>query len=307
MRYPTKSSTRRAFTISRTVTTMVFATAVFLPGVIATTQYSADKATKEAILDILETIDNKANHVGAHDEDRPFVSLCFAQSLDGKLAMYTDNASADSSSSSGGAETTVTKKTTSNLAISGPSSLLMTHALRSAHDAILVGGRTLAIDNPRLSNRLWLSSHSANQPRPVVLDPYLVHLQALSNRRRARHVIVCYADSVDHKTLTADYVNDVTFLPCRTTKDGHLDLTDVLVKLKRRHRIQRLMVEGGPSVLGMFVKANFFDCLCVTVAPKIFGDGLSILEPCDLSTGDVRLHRFDNDICLLAFPPFQKP
>ena len=238
-------------------------------------------------------------------QDRPFVSLCFAQSLDGKLALYTTERRGnddDDDSSLLQVDKPRRTTTTSNLAISGPASLLMTHALRSAHDAILIGGKTLATDNPRLSNRLWQTQE--HQPRPVVLDSHLRHLHTLAGPRKARNVIVCCADSLDLPEGTLDDDNDdVTFLPCRTTKDGRLDLLDVLQKLRRNYGITSVMVEGGPTVIDTFVKAKLFDCFCVTVAPKIFGNGVSLTEPCDLSSsGAMFFHRFDNDICMVYFP-----
>ena len=62
----------------------------------------------------------------------PAVTLTYAQSLDGSLA------------SAPGVPT----------AISGAESLRMTHALRAAHDAILVGVGTILADNPSLTVRL---------------------------------------------------------------------------------------------------------------------------------------------------------
>lgn len=60
---------------------------------------------------------------------RPLVTLTFAQSLDGKVA------------GSGGRQ----------IAISGHESLVMTHVLRTLHQAILVGVGTLLNDNPQLN------------------------------------------------------------------------------------------------------------------------------------------------------------
>eukprot|EP00977_Amphora_coffeiformis_P012318 scaffold3043_cov180-Amphora_coffeaeformis.AAC.10 len=188
------------------------------------------------------------------NRDIPFVSLCFAQSLDGKLAMFADEESSSASN---------IKQTTSNLAISGASSLLLTHALRSAHEGILIGGRTMSTDNPRLSNRLW--KNDLSQPRTIVLDPFLRHIQMLGEGRKARNIIVCCSDKVE---LPEHSHRDITFLPCRTCYDGSLDLVDVLINLRRYHGIKSVMVEGGPTLLGKFLEAQLFDAACVTIAPE---------------------------------------
>ena len=78
---------------------------------------------------------------------RPFVTLSYAQSLDGCIAA----------------------KRGQPLALSGPQSLTLTHQLRSAHDAIMVGIGTLLADNPRLTVRLV----EGRDPQPVVLDSRL--------------------------------------------------------------------------------------------------------------------------------------
>ena len=55
------------------------------------------------------------------------------------------------------------------LALSGPLSSTLTHALRAAHDAILVGVDTVIADNPRLNVRLV----AGPDPQPIVLDSHL--------------------------------------------------------------------------------------------------------------------------------------
>ena len=78
---------------------------------------------------------------------RPFVTLSYAQSLDGCISARPGVA----------------------LALSGRQSLKLTHKLRAEHDAILVGIGTVLSDNPRLNVRLV----DGDNPRPIVVDSRL--------------------------------------------------------------------------------------------------------------------------------------
>jgi riboflavin biosynthesis pyrimidine reductase len=103
-----------------------------------------------------------------HTRHRPFVTLAYAQTLDGMIAAKIAN---DDS-----------VQTTSNLQLSCPQSFILTHKLRNMHDAILVGGSTFLIDAPRLNVRLPSSvmrESLIEQPIPVVLDTNLNSLQKL--------------------------------------------------------------------------------------------------------------------------------
>ena len=80
-------------------------------------------------------------------EGRLLVTLSYAQSLDGCIAALPGQP----------------------LAVSGTLSLTLTHQLRAAHDAILVGIGTVLADNPRLTVRLVEGRH----PQPVVVDSQL--------------------------------------------------------------------------------------------------------------------------------------
>src|SRR5687768_4642967 len=77
---------------------------------------------------------------------RPVVTLSYAQTLDGSLALPGRQ-----------------------LIISSPESMKMTHELRAAHDGLLVGIGTVLIDDPRLTVRLA----DGRNPQPVVLDSRL--------------------------------------------------------------------------------------------------------------------------------------
>jgi 3,4-dihydroxy 2-butanone 4-phosphate synthase/GTP cyclohydrolase II len=206
-----------------------------------------DDHNTRIIATILKEIkSSQAKHTIEH---RPFVTLTFAQSLDGRIALKYG------------------AKTSSNLPLSGDESLLLTHGLRSVHDAILVGGRTLYIDNPRLSNRFW----GNDQPRPVVLDSSLHHVRKLGHSRKARNPIVCC--SYEAALL---YQNEqdlsIEIMPCQCDIGGRLILRDVLERLVERFGIRSVMIEGGASVHSSFLSERLVDCLCVTIAPKLLGN-----------------------------------
>ena len=219
-------------------------------GEIVSTPRSFDTdPTDHVITDILADVTSWQFQLELHD--RPFITLTFAQSLDGKIALKT---------------TTNKDETSSNLPLSGKESLILTHGLRSIHDAILVGGRTLSTDNPRLSNRLWGDS----QPRPVVLDPELQHIQKLGSARLAQNIIVCCTHQAAASFQECDEMLEI--LPCQCNEDGRLDLHDVLQRLRSTYAVQSLMVEGGAAVLSAFLSARLVDCLCITVSPKLLGN-----------------------------------
>lgn len=187
--------------------------------------------------------------------NRPFVLLTYAQSLDGKIALK-ENAEEQSMPSK-------------NYPISGPISLKMTHALRSMHEGILVGGTTFEVDRPRLTNRLW-NDMDKNQPRPIVLDTHLTRLEAMeaSFTMLKRPIFCCsleYASTARVKHASAD------ILPCRCNSDGELDIADVLYRLLNVYGIKTLMVEGGSAVLSTFWTTQLFNTLCLTIAPKFLG------------------------------------
>ncbi|MEZ4684476.1 MAG: GTP cyclohydrolase II, partial [Caldilineaceae bacterium] len=77
----------------------------------------------------------------------PFVTLSYAQSIDGSIAAADGRP----------------------LRISGDRAMQMTHMLRAAHDAILVGVGTVLADDPRLTVRLA----PGNDPQPIILDSSL--------------------------------------------------------------------------------------------------------------------------------------
>lgn len=260
--------------------------------------------------------------------NKPFVTVTYAQSIDGKIALLSssnlntspnqqqkdDDDDDDNSSST----TIPSSSSSSNFAISDPQSLIMTHALRSIHDAILVGGNTLSVDNPRLNNRLWSTTMTATeendnvadddskndsrassiiwkQPRPVVLDTHLNHINKLGKANcaiRATNILVCCSSDAAATCHRQDLPDTVELLECPLDKNtGRMDLPRLLQLLKEKHDIQSVMVEGGASVLSAFYyyhcqqqqqqpsERSLIDCLCITVSPQLLlWRGLSSIQ-----------------------------
>lgn len=186
---------------------------------------------------------------------RPFVTLAYAQSLDGSIAGEGNRP----------------------LSLSSKGSLQLTHELRAAHDAILVGIGTVLADNPRLNVRLA----SGDDPRPVVVDSWLriprdAHL--LQNGRGA------WLATTDAATAAAEaelQSRGATVLRLRALENGWVDLEALLERLQRRG-VTHVLVEGGARILTSFLESKLVDYVVVTISPQFVG-GVRPLDSRELS------------------------
>lgn len=175
-----------------------------------------------------------------HASERPFVTLCYAQSLDGSIALRAGE----------------------SLRLSGPESTKLTHQLRSLHDGILVGIGTVLADDPQLTVREW----NGNNPQPIVLDsqlrlPPTARVCTASDKR-------CWV--VTAKEAVAQQALDCELLRVAGNGAGQVSLKAALQCLHERG-IRRLMVEGGGSVLSALLREQLVDAVVLTIAPKILG------------------------------------
>jgi len=182
---------------------------------------------------------------------RPFVTVAFAQSIDGSLAAETGRP----------------------LPLSGSESSAYTHRLRAAHDGILVGIGTVLADNPRLTVRLAAGPH----PQPIVVDSRLRFPDgaALLSHPTHRVWIATTAAAPEDRLQTLCLSGAVAF-PLPANQNGHVSLPGLLDALGARG-IQRLMVEGGAAVITAFLSQGLADRLSVTIAPRLVG-GLRALQ-----------------------------
>ena len=193
------------------------------------------------------------DRASAHFEQtgRPFVTLSFAQSLDGSIAAVPGEP----------------------LAISGKESLEFTHQIRAAHDAILVGINTVLADDPQLTVRRVDGTH----PQPIVLDSQLrfpTDAQLLDTEGPPPLVATNQSIRTSRRDTLDEHGVDVLQLPC--DDDRGVGLRALLEALGERG-IQSVMVEGGAQVITSFLRDRLADHAIVTIAPMLVG-GLPALD-----------------------------
>lgn len=184
-------------------------------------------------------------------ENRPFVSMKYAMTLDGKIASATGDSKW----------------------ITGEEARTFAHRLRRQHDAVLVGIGTVLEDDPELTTRMV----QGKNPVRVVLDSSLrISLMAAVLNPLADTIVFTSldADAVKAEALAALPNVEVVRLPAT---DGQLDVEMVLQELAGRN-ITSVLVEGGSGVHGAFRDAGIVDRVYAFVAPKIIG-GKSALTP----------------------------
>ncbi len=174
---------------------------------------------------------------------RPFVTLSYAQSLDGCIAARPGQP----------------------FLLSGPESLKLTHQLRAAHEAILVGIGTVLADDPRLTVR----GLDGPDPQPVIVDSRLrfpLNANLLQAPPYPWIFTTEQADPLARQKLEAAGAS-VWPIPA---SENRVDLTHLTAQLGALG-IDTLMVEGGAGIITSFLSAGLVDRVIVTIAPVYLG------------------------------------
>lgn len=194
---------------------------------------------------MIAALDGFRERAAAHLQatSRPLVTLSYAQSLDGCLTIRAGQPSP----------------------ISGPQSRVVTHRLRAAHDAILVGIGTVLADDPNLTVRLV----EGDDPQPVIVDSRLrfpLEARLLSAGCQPWIATAEPADPARRAVLEGRGARVLTLPP----REGRVSLPALLDELGQMG-ITSLMVEGGAQVITSFLRERLADQLILTVAPVLVG------------------------------------
>jgi 3,4-dihydroxy 2-butanone 4-phosphate synthase/GTP cyclohydrolase II len=177
---------------------------------------------------------------------RPYVVLKYAQTVDGRIATQRGDARW----------------------ISSEPERRISHGLRAACDAVLVGVGTAIVDDPQLTVRMVPGS----SPLRAILDSTLrVPSTARVFDGQARTVMLTTSSSSEDRRAAlrarAVGVHVVDAGP------RGVDLTSALAAL-RDLGVRSLLVEGGARVITSFFAEKLVDRLVVGIAPTIMGTGV---------------------------------
>ncbi|RYY53188.1 MAG: bifunctional diaminohydroxyphosphoribosylaminopyrimidine deaminase/5-amino-6-(5-phosphoribosylamino)uracil reductase RibD [Chitinophagaceae bacterium] len=178
-----------------------------------------------------------------HEKKRPYIILKWAQTADQKIAAAPGQP---------------------RLLISNDHSNRMVHRWRQEEAAIMVGRKTVEVDNPSLSNRLWMG----NSPLRLVLDPLLT-LESSSDVFDGNIPTIVFNHLKEEERPNLHYMQ---------VASGPNLLAKILFLLHRRN-ITSVLVEGGAQLLNTFISEGIWDeARIITNQAKRIGAGLAAPE-----------------------------
>lgn len=216
-------------------------------------------------------------------EQKTFVSLKMATSLDGQMALANGESQW----------------------ITGEMAREYSHYLRAGYEAILIGVETLLKDNPSLNIRH--SQFVDKKNKVVVLDPEGKSLSMLgsmkiSHVREKEDIFIVIGESV---TLPSGSLS-TQVIRCALS-NSEFNLSEVLNHLYQR-KIKSLFVEGGPKTISLFLKQKIAQRVYLFMAPKILGEGRSWSQGLHHSSllqvpqiKNIQTQQFGEDVFLTGF------
>ncbi|HET8739973.1 MAG TPA: GTP cyclohydrolase II RibA [Acidimicrobiia bacterium] len=189
--------------------------------------------------------------------DRPFVVVKAAQTVDGRIA------------TKGGDSKWIT----------GPGERRVTHALRAACDAVMVGIGTVLKDNPQLTVR----DVPGASPLRVILDSDLrtPHDARVLDGEAATLIFTgpesdpARREELRRRGVRVEVIN--------RDQEG-LSVAEALHRLAEIG-VGSVLVEGGSGVITSFLASGFADRFIVSIAPTVIGKGTEAVS--DLGTARV--------------------
>ncbi|MBN1471833.1 MAG: bifunctional diaminohydroxyphosphoribosylaminopyrimidine deaminase/5-amino-6-(5-phosphoribosylamino)uracil reductase RibD [Syntrophaceae bacterium] len=200
---------------------------------------------------VLEKECRELNEIFFHymETGLPFVTLKYAQTLDGRIATVTGISQW----------------------ISSPASRKFAHRLRVEHDAILVGRGTVERDNPELTVRLV----RGRNPLRVIVDSRLSvseKAKIFQNTSLTPTLIATVKTDLDpkFKKLAARGAEISTV---KADENGKVSLKS-LFKILALRKISSVLIEGGAQIITSVLKHDLADRLVVVISPRIIGKGI---------------------------------
>jgi diaminohydroxyphosphoribosylaminopyrimidine deaminase / 5-amino-6-(5-phosphoribosylamino)uracil reductase len=219
---------------------------------------------REAGLDVAHGVEGDAARTlnaaffRIHEGGAPFIALKLALSMDGRIA----------------------ERLGVRTAITGSAAQAETHALRAAHDAVLVGIGTARIDDPLLTVR-GVTPHRA--PVRVVVDTEArlsPDSRLVTTRAEAPVWLVCAEDA---ETSRVRSLEDAGVRILVAPRDGRRVDLHAARRLLGDAGLRAILVEGGAALASALLEERLADRLYLFLAPIFLGSagvaGFHLDEP----------------------------
>ncbi|MEA1980363.1 MAG: bifunctional diaminohydroxyphosphoribosylaminopyrimidine deaminase/5-amino-6-(5-phosphoribosylamino)uracil reductase RibD [candidate division Zixibacteria bacterium] len=204
---------------------------------------------------------------GHNKNNKPYLILKLAQTLDGRIA-----------TSNGDSKW-----------ISSDLSRKFAHRLRSEVDAVVVGSGTVKADNPSLTVRNF---KGINPYRIVLSDNFDIspkcNLVAKNNDYKT--ILVGNKKNLDNINKNIKK-NNLIYWGLKSNKSTSVNLHDFLAQAYQ-FGIKSMLVEGGATLVTSFLKENLIDKCYFITAPKLLGNGLN-------SISDLKISKISNALKLI--------
>lgn len=204
----------------------------------------------------------------------PYVTVKYAQTLDGRIATKTGNSQW----------------------ISSEALRKYVHRLRAVNDCIMVGVGTVIADDPQLTVRYA----KGKNPLRVVVDSKLcipLGSSVLIDKNSHLTTVATTSKAPSRKVTTVKNLG-VDVMVVKKDKNGKVRLVNLLRELGKRG-ITSVMVEGGSDIITSLLRANLVDKMVIITAPKIMGKGLDAI-------GDLGVSKVKDAIRFSSFKTMRK-
>ena len=175
---------------------------------------------------------------------RPFVTMKYAMTLDGKIACYTGESKW----------------------VTGEAARQCVQLERLRHTAIMVGVGTVLADDPMLTCRL----ENSRNPIRIICDSRLRTPIDSNIVRTAKDVPTIIASATDKGA--EDYEKTgCRIIVCKDEKSGRVDLKQLMKILGEDMKIDSILLEGGGELNASALESEIVTNIQAYIAPKIFG------------------------------------
>ena len=179
---------------------------------------------------------------------KPYVSMKYAMTMDGKIATFT------------GASKWIT----------GDEARTHVHKIRSRYSAIMAGIGTVEADDPMLNARG--ENENYHQPLRVIVDSKLSipeESAIVKSATEYKTVIAC-TDGADKEKRQCLEAKGINVIICNDENSSHVDLRKVISWLGE-NKYDSLLIEGGGQIHESALKSGIVNHAYAYIAPKIFG------------------------------------